>query len=60
MKRKLGLTTPDGKEGGYITRAARIWDPPRIGMGYARKEAEAPGTNLHWPGGAAAIVEAGL
>jgi folate-binding protein YgfZ len=41
------LLTLDGKEVGYVTRAARTWDPPRIlGMGYARKEANAPGTVL--------------
>src|SRR5579859_3907911 len=41
------LTTADSKEAGYVTRAARIWDPERIiGMGYLRKEAEAPGTTL--------------
>jgi len=51
------LTTADGKEAGYVTRAARIWDPERIiGMGYLRKEAEAPGTTLHWPGGTATII----
>src|SRR6266446_5627266 len=34
------LLTLGGKEVGYVTRAARIWDPTRIiGMGYARKEA---------------------
>ncbi|HEV2196936.1 MAG TPA: glycine cleavage T C-terminal barrel domain-containing protein [Candidatus Acidoferrum sp.] len=56
------LTTPDGKEAGYVTRAARIWDPERIiGMGYVgtayiRAEADAPGTILHWPGGSASIL----
>jgi len=56
------LTTADGKEAGYVTRAARIWDPERIiGMGYVatayiRGEAEAPGTILHWPGGSASIL----
>ena len=55
------LTTADGKEAGYVTRAARSWDPERIvGMGYVRKEAEAPGIALHWSGGTATIVEAGL
>src|SRR6266403_5429596 len=41
--------TLDGKEVGYVTRAARTWDsdPPRIlGMAYVRKEANAPGTVL--------------
>jgi len=51
------LTTADGKEAGYVTRAARVWDPPRvIGMGYVRKEAEAPGATLHWPGGTATVI----
>lgn len=55
------LTTADGNQAGYVTRAARIWDPPRIiGMAYVKKEAEASGTTLHWPGGTATIVEAGL
>ena len=52
------LTTADGNEAGYVTRAARIWDPPRIiGMGYVRKESEAPGTTLQWPSGTATIVQ---
>ena len=52
------LTTADGKEAGYVTRAARIWDPERvIGLGYVRKEAESPGTALQWPGGTATIVQ---
>ena len=51
------LTADDGKEVGSITRAARVWDPPRIiGMGYVRTEAEALGSNLHWPGGTATII----
>ena len=53
----VALTADDGKEVGSVTRAARVWDPPRIiGMGYVRKEAEASGTNFHWPGGAATIT----
>ena len=51
------LTTADGKEAGYVTRAARVWDPPRIiGMGYVRKEAEASGTALHWSKGTATVT----
>ncbi len=51
------LTTVDGKEAGNVTRSARIWDPPRvIGMGYVRKEAEAPGTTLQWHGGTATVI----
>lgn len=51
------LTTADGKEAGNVTRSARIWDPPRvIGMGYVRKEAEAPGTTLQWHVGTAKVI----
>jgi folate-binding protein YgfZ len=51
------LTTADGKEAGYVTRAARIWDPLRvIGIGYVRKEAEAPKTALQWAGGTATVI----
>jgi len=50
--------TLDGKEAGYVTRAARTWDPPGIlGMAYARKEAAAPGTVLQWSGGIATITK---
>jgi len=46
-----------GKEAGYVTRAARIWNPTRvISMGYVRKEAEAPGIKLHWAGGTAKVI----
>src|SRR5467141_5033172 len=52
------LLTLDGKEVGHVTRAARIWDPTRvIGMGYVRKEANAPGTVLQWSGGTATVVK---
>jgi len=52
------LTAADGKEAGYVTRAARIWDPPRvIGMGYIRKEADAPGATLQWAGGSATVIQ---
>lgn len=51
------LTLADSKEAGHVTRAAQVWDPPRLlGMGYVRKEAEAPGTVLHWPGGTATVI----
>jgi folate-binding protein YgfZ len=51
------LTAADGKEAGYVTRAAQIWDPPRvIGMGYVRKEAETPGAALQWAGGTAKVI----
>jgi len=43
---------------GYVTRAARIWDPTRIiGMGYAPKEAAGAGTVLRWPGGTATVAK---
>ncbi len=52
------LLTLDGKEVGFVTRAARTWDPPRIiGMGYARKEANAPGTVLQWASGTATVTK---
>jgi len=47
----------DGKEVGYVTRAAKIWNPPRIiGMGYARREASAPGSTLQWARGTATVA----
>ena len=50
------VLTVDGKEMGIVTRAARAWDPPRvIGMGYVRKEANAPGTSLQWAGGTGTV-----
>ena len=49
--------TLDGTEVGYVTRAAKTWDPPRIlGMGYVRKEANASGSVLHWAGGTATVL----
>jgi folate-binding protein YgfZ len=52
------LLTQDGKEVGYVTRAARIWDPTHvIGMGYSRKEAAASGTVLQCAGGTATVAE---
>jgi aminomethyltransferase len=49
--------TMDGKEVGYVTRAARIPDPPRIlGMGYVRKEGSAVGGVLQWAGGTATVA----
>jgi folate-binding protein YgfZ len=56
------LTTADGKEAGYVTRAARIWDPERIiGMGYVgtafiRAQAEAPSSSLQWRAGIATVI----
>jgi len=47
-----------GKEMGYVTRAARTWDPPRIlGMAYVRKEATVPDTVLQWAGGTATVMK---
>ncbi len=52
------LLSLDGKEVGYVTRAARIWDPARIiGMGYSRKEANAPGVVLQWGSGTATVTK---
>jgi aminomethyltransferase len=52
------VLTLAGKEVGYVTRAARAWDPARIlGMGYVRKEATAPGNVLQWPGGTATVAK---
>jgi folate-binding protein YgfZ len=49
--------TMGGKEVGYVTRAARFPEPPRvIGMGYVRKEANAVGSKLQWPSGTATVV----
>jgi folate-binding protein YgfZ len=49
--------TLDGKEVGYVTRAARTWDPPRIlGMAYVRKEATALGTVLQCGTGTATLA----
>jgi folate-binding protein YgfZ len=52
------LLTLDGKEAGYVTRAERISDPPRIlGMGYVRKEGSTVGSQLEWARGTAAVVK---
>src|SRR6266481_871254 len=51
------VLTVDGKEAGYVTRAARIWDPSRvIGMGYVRREAGAVGSTLQWAQGTATVA----
>jgi folate-binding protein YgfZ len=50
--------TMDGKEVGFVTRAARAWEPPRIlGMAYVRREAGAPGTVLQWASGTATVTK---
>jgi folate-binding protein YgfZ len=52
------VLTADGKEVGYVTRAVRSWDPPRIlGMGYVRKEANASGSLLQWSSGTAMVIK---
>jgi len=48
----------DGREAGYVTRAAfspQLSCP--IGMGYLRKESNAPGTTLEWRGGTATVAK---
>ncbi len=48
--------TMDGKEVGYVTRAARLPAPARvIGMGYVRKEASAVGSTLQWAHGTVSV-----
>jgi folate-binding protein YgfZ len=52
--------TADGKEAGFVTRAAMAWDsdPPRVlGMAYVRREASTPGSILQWPGGTATVED---
>jgi len=50
--------TLDGNEVGYVTRAARTWEPPRIlGMAYVRKEAIAAETVLQWAAGTATVTK---
>jgi aminomethyltransferase len=51
------VLTADGKEAGYVTRAA--FSPMMsyaIGMGYVRKENNEPGQELHWQGGTATVT----
>jgi aminomethyltransferase len=53
----------DGKEMGYVTRAAKIPDLAGrvdvrvIGMGYVRKEGNAVGTTLQWANGTATVAK---
>jgi glycine cleavage system aminomethyltransferase T len=50
------LLTAEGKEAGYVTRAAfspKLSAP--IGMGYVRKESNSPGSLLQWQGGTAKV-----
>jgi folate-binding protein YgfZ len=49
--------TLDGKEVGYVTRAARIPEPPGVlGMGYVRKEGGTVGSKLEWAHGTATVA----
>jgi folate-binding protein YgfZ len=51
------VLTSDGKEAGYVTRAA--FSPAlssAIGMGYVRKENNAPNSKLEWAGGTATVT----
>jgi folate-binding protein YgfZ len=48
--------TADGKEAGYVTRAAvPSFLSHAIGMGYVRKDHNALGSNLQWSGGTAVV-----
>jgi folate-binding protein YgfZ len=48
--------TVDGKEVGFITRAAvPSFLTHAIGMGYVRKDNNAPGSRLNWSGGTAVV-----
>ena len=50
--------TMNGKEVGYVTRAARIPEPRGvIGMGYVRKEGSATRSVLQWAGGTATVAQ---
>jgi folate-binding protein YgfZ len=52
------LLTAEGKEVGFVTRAALpSFLPFAIGMGYVRKENNAPGSQLHWTGGTATVAK---
>jgi folate-binding protein YgfZ len=50
--------TAEGKEVGFVTRAAKsvAFDSP-VGMGYARKENNAPGSELQWARGTARVAD---
>jgi folate-binding protein YgfZ len=48
--------TADGKEAGFVTRAAiPSFLTSAIGMGYLRKDHNAPGSRLNWAGGIAVV-----
>ena len=49
--------TVGGKEAGFVTRSAEVpGSPGGIGMGYVRKENNAPSTVLDYPGGTALVI----
>jgi folate-binding protein YgfZ len=46
----------DGKEAGFVTRAARLsFFPQAVGMGYVRKDHNPAGSQLTWSGGKATV-----
>jgi folate-binding protein YgfZ len=52
--------TLDGKEVGFVTRAAKAWDslPPRVlGMSYVRREAATPGSVLQCANASATVTK---
>lgn len=50
------ILTVDGKEAGFVTRAAvPSFLSHAIGMGYVRKDHNAPGSRLSWSGGTAVV-----
>jgi glycine cleavage system aminomethyltransferase T len=50
------ILTVDGKEAGFVTRAAvPSFLSHAIGMGYVRKDHNAPGSHLTWSGGTAVV-----
>jgi folate-binding protein YgfZ len=52
------VLTADGKEVGFVTRASALpLRPFAIGMGYLRKENNAVGSRVDWPGGVAEVAK---
>ena len=51
------ILTVDGKEAGYVTRAAVSPALGIIGMGYARKESNSIGSELQWRGGTVRVTK---
>ena len=50
------ILTAEGKEVGFISRASALPSQPfAIGMGYLRKENNAPGSEVDWAGGIAKV-----